>query len=168
MQSTTFIELPESPLTENRNSGGGLRIFSDKRTPNDMVDRSVVKVKAKLSAPIQGVPIYFKSYDIDEPSTDSLPIDTGGNSNGSDNRGISFGSISCSATGNACSFSPSGTEYTMTDAKGEATVYFSVSGLGRLANPGDNFAIQGFLIKIKSLIFSIGGGRAAIPDLLFL
>lgn len=138
VQSTEFIELPESLLTENRNAGGGKRIFPDKITPDDQIDRSIVQVKTKLSVPQSNVPIYVSPYDLDEPGTDAQPLDTGGNSDGFDNRGTSIGSIYCSLTPvTVCPATSSGTYYATTDSNGEAVIYFSV----RFAHPGDNFAI---------------------------
>jgi hypothetical protein len=138
VQSTTFLELPESPLSDNHNAGGGKRIFPDKLTPNDPIDRSIVKVKAKISVAQPNVNVYFKSFDIDEPSTDSLPIDINGNSNGNDNRGFGGSTIYCSSSPlNPCPLSSNAVEYATTDSNGEVVVYISV----RSANPGDNFAV---------------------------
>jgi hypothetical protein len=67
----------DSFLLVNPNSGGGLRIFPCKQTPNDKVNRRIVKVKATFDVPPEIVVanVYFKSFDVDDPSSDTLPID---------------------------------------------------------------------------------------------
>lgn len=138
VQSTVLIALPESPLSDNNNAGGGKRIFYDKLTPTDTVDRSIVKVKVTLSAPTQGITVYVKKYDIDEPATDTLPLDTNGNSNGGDNRGYASSSLFCSIDPlNVCPLSSNAVQYTTTDNNGEAIFYLTV----KEANSGDNFAV---------------------------
>lgn len=138
VESTVMIGLPESPLTANPNSGGGLRIYPHKRTPTDTDNRSYVRIKAKISPAIAGVPVYFRSYDMDEPGTDSLPLDRNGTNSGDDNRISSFNEIYCAVNPIVnCSISPGNTYYAVTDGSGEAVIYFSVGDTA----PGDNFAV---------------------------
>lgn len=146
--STVFEQLPESPLTENHNAGGGKRIFPDQNVPNEFdqlqIDRARVKVRFKLGAQVQGVRIYFKAFDIDEPSTDSLPIDINGSSSGGDNRALSTGTIYCSTNPITDCPVSGNTQYVTTNNAGEAFVYFSLRfspSSHTVAGPGDNFAI---------------------------
>jgi hypothetical protein len=107
--------------------GGGQRIFPDKDDPSTTIDpyrHDIVQVKVLITPVKQGVKVYFKSYDLDDPSAAMLPLDddTGANT-GNDNRG-----------------SPkSGTFKTtsaLTDASGIATLNFVTT-----MQPGDNFAV---------------------------
>lgn len=68
-------------------SDKGKRIFPDKNSAADNTDRAKVRVKATVTPITQGVTIYFQSYDIDDPSTNSSLLDTTG-SGGNDNKGL--------------------------------------------------------------------------------
>lgn len=157
VQSTTFVALPESPLTDNHNAGGGKRIFPDKRFPGDMTNRTMVQVKARISVAQPNINVYFRNFDIDEPSTDTLPIDVNGRSNGFDNRGVDTnGEFYCpNSPGGICPFSTDlEVRYAPTDANGEAIIYFSVlSG----ASPGDNYAIAASTKESDLIASSIDG-----------
>lgn len=106
------------------------RIFPDKLTPNDIVSRKSVRVKAVLSQPIANVTVYFKNFDVDDPSIDPIIDDTG--VNGNDNReGRVIGqSYPPSAAGVLTATSAT------TNSNGEAIVYFTVT-----KQPGDNFVV---------------------------
>jgi hypothetical protein len=115
-----FIAL-NSALDSNPNASGGQRIFPDKQTPSDTVDRKKVRIKAttRLGA---NKTIYFKAFDIDDPSTDFAPVDPN-SSAGNDNRG----------TPQAGTFTAASA---ITDSNGIAQLDFSTT-----MQPGDNFVI---------------------------
>ena len=77
----------DSALDGNPNTGGGLRIFPDKQSPQDAVDRRTVRVRAITSEPVPGLPVFFRSFDLDDPSSDDKPVDPNG-PDGDDNLGI--------------------------------------------------------------------------------
>ncbi len=132
---TTRIEPPQvvdvawealdSPLDKNPNPGGGKRIFPGKATPSDTLDRRRVKVKATISPPKEGVKIFFRAFDVDDPSSDTAPVDPNG-SNGDDNYGLLYYNQAGTLG------SPSAT----TNAQGEATADFTVT-----MQPGDNYKV---------------------------
>ncbi|MDQ3814426.1 MAG: hypothetical protein M3347_10795, partial [Armatimonadota bacterium] len=75
-----------SPLDGNPNASGGQRIFPDRNSPIDMIVRNTVRVRAKISKAKAGIPVYFRLFDVDDPSTNNAPVDANG-ANGGDNRG---------------------------------------------------------------------------------
>jgi len=81
-------------LTECPNNGG-LRIFPGKTIPEDEFPfRNVVGVRAKLAAPapVSGVKLWFRVFDVDDPSADTAPVDDEQNRpKHSDNRPSSAG-----------------------------------------------------------------------------
>src|SRR6185369_11366118 len=86
VQSVTIDKIdPATEFNDNPNTGGGKRVFPDKNDPSDTVDRKRVRVTALTSLPSKKT-IYFKSFDLDDPSANAAPIDTNG-SVGDDNRG---------------------------------------------------------------------------------
>lgn len=64
---------------------GGLRIFPDDNSPMENANRQTIRVSASISEARAGQMVYFRSFDIDDPSTD-LTIDPNGNL-GDDNNG---------------------------------------------------------------------------------
>ncbi len=129
VQSVVF-EAINSPLDHNPNAGGGLRIFPDKQSPTDTLNRRRVRVKATLNAAVAGVTVFFRSFDIDDPSSDIAPIDPNGPA-GNDNQGMpQEGTLICPKT--PCS--------AQTDVNGVAQVEFEVT-----TNPGDNFKVAASL-----------------------
>jgi hypothetical protein len=109
----------DSPLDANPNAGGGLRIFAEKAKPNGPV---LNEVSVTAAVGVAGVPVAFKSFDMDDPSTDQAPVDPNG-AEGNDNRGIPVaGTLS--------------SESAMSDAFGFATVTFKTT-----LQPGDNFKV---------------------------
>jgi hypothetical protein len=116
--SVEFIA-KDSPLDANPGPGGGLRIYPDKQTPADAVDRHAVTVKALATEPKAGLAIYFKSFDVDDPSSDAKPIDGNGNA-GNDNMGVA----------------PDLNNAAYTDLTGAAEQTFMVS-----SRPGDNYRV---------------------------
>ncbi len=96
---------------------GGKRIFPDKKTYDDPYPdrRTIVTVKATITPAIDNKHVYFKNFDVDDPS----PVDA--DTTGPDNNGGN-GALS--------------TNDAVTEDSGEARVRFAVT-----MNPGDNFRI---------------------------
>ncbi len=147
---TDDLPLDVNPAT---NPGGGVRIFPDKKTPAETVDRRKIKVKAQYSQATAGVRIYFRNFDVDDPSADVAPIDandTASVNTGNDNNGNVDGTaatrgglLSVPAAGqpnpyNCQPFSNSSASGVSceTDSTGVAKVDFTVT-----MQPGDNFAV---------------------------
>jgi len=125
---------PASILDDNPNAGGGKRTFPDKNSPSDTVNRKKVRVKV-LTSFGAGQTIYFKSFDLDDPSTDAAPVDSNGSA-GNDNRG---GSGTSQQFGILSPVGGSGTTNSVsaaTDANGLASADLMVT-----MQPGDNFMV---------------------------
>lgn len=135
VQTTTFVDLI-SPLDANPNAGGGKRIFPDKPELNNQEDRNTVQVKVRISSPIAGIPVYFKPFDLDEPSTNSLPLDINDNNSGGDNRSaVGTGIFACLE---GCEVIANNIYKTQTNASGETSLIFAVAPD---THPGDNFVV---------------------------
>jgi len=108
---------------------GGKRIFPDKKSYDDTnaADRKKVRVKATITPAVDNRKIYFKGWDVDDPSTNPIidTYDCPSGPSGPDNYG----------TGASLSSSDA-----ITDGSGEARVTLTVS-----MNPGDNFKIAASL-----------------------
>lgn len=118
VESVVF-EAIDSPLDANPNAGGGQRIFPEKQTETDTVDRKKVRVKAKITPAEANLQVFFKSFDVDDPSSDVAPVDPNGAA-GDDNRGApKAGTLNMTSA--------------MTDAAGVATVELTMP-----MQPGDN------------------------------
>jgi hypothetical protein len=137
------IEMTEidSPISDNPNPGGGKRIYPDRTAPgDDVVNRKRVRIVVATEPLVADATIYLKSFDLDDPSANSSPIDTNASA-GDDNRGTPQAGI-LAAVG------ASGTSNTLTlraDGSGYASADFTVT-----MQPGDNFMIaasvdEGFL-----------------------
>lgn len=111
-------------IDANPNTGGGQRIFPDKDSPSDTVNRQQIRVTAQIGDNQPGVTVYFRNFDLDDPSADNI-IDPNGN-DGDDNNG----SVNGSVAGQLSSASA------VTNSSGQASVTFTVT-----RQPGDNFAI---------------------------
>lgn len=109
-----------SPLDTNPNAGGGFRMFPDKTSPDDTVPRKTVLIKATLSSAQPGITVYFKAYDVDDPSSDHPSLDANG-FEGRDNRQVQGLDAVVPAT---------------TDSSGVARVVLTVS-----MQPGDNYKL---------------------------
>ncbi len=105
-------------------NNGGKRVFPGKKDPTDTdaLLRRRVQVRAKISPPVEGVEIYFRPFDVDDPFTDSSPLDSNGSAGG-DNRVGGWAMI--------------GGWPSVTDSSGEATAVFSLNS----RQPGDNFVM---------------------------
>jgi hypothetical protein len=135
VQSVTIDKIDQATLfDDNPNTGLGKRVFPDKNGPSDTVDRKRVRVNALTSLGSKKT-IYFKSFDLDDPSTDAGPVDTNGPT-GNDNRGgqgsaAQFGILSAvGGTGTTNSASAK------TDNNGTASVDLTVT-----MQAGDNFMV---------------------------
>lgn len=147
------IQTDDLSIDANPNVGGGLRIFPDKKIPAETVDRRRIRVKAQHSQTTAGARIYFRNFDVDDPSADVAPIDTNDTATvklGNDNNGNVDGTTAtragqfvvppagqpnpynCQTFSNA---SASGVSCE-TDASGTAKVDFIVT-----QQPGDNFEV---------------------------
>src|SRR5439155_23645948 len=137
VQSVTIDKIDAATIfNDNPNTGGGKRVFPDKNNPgtSDQVDRRKVRVNALTSFGSKEF-IYFKFFELDDPSTDAAPVDTTGSA-GNDNRGgqgtaAQFGILSA-VGGNGTTNSASA----KTDANGLASVDLTVT-----MQPGDNFMV---------------------------
>ena len=111
------------------------RIFPDRTSPTDTINRKTVRVKAVVGKP--NVTVYFKKVDVDDPTADSTVDDTG--ALGNDNReGRTIGQpypATAAGTFSDCTLTANGCSKT-TNSSGEAIVYFTVT-----KQPGDNFVV---------------------------
>ena len=149
IQSVVFEQAPGGgpinlhPTINGLNSTNrGQRIYTGRQTlatgtpesATDGANRAKVRVKAKLANSQQGVTIHFATFDMDDPSANTAPLDSNGYS-GNDNKG----SVSGKKEG---TLSLPGTSSTNTTASaptnnmGEAIVELTVT-----KQPGDNFAV---------------------------
>ena len=115
-----------SDIDDNPNWNGGKRIFPDKQSPTDTLARDKVRLRAKVTPELPNIPLYFKAFDVDDPTPSSMDsnnvIDSNGDA-GNDNRGSpSSGTLSATSG--------------VTDNNGEIVLEFTVS-----KQPGDNFRI---------------------------
>lgn len=121
----------DSPMDTNPNAGGGSRIFPDRQSAADTVNRRRIRIRATLSSPVAGFTVFFRSFDLDDPSSDASPVDPN-SSNGDDNRGTPargvLSQINTTGTSNILS--------AQTDANGVAEGDFTVT-----MQPGDNFMV---------------------------
>lgn len=135
--SVTYETINSAVTNDNPQSlGGGRRIFPDRQSPDDQTNRRIVRVRAQLAnsggtpAFTSGVPVYFRNFDVDDPSSEPMIDDNG--DLGNDNRDGRF-------VGSPYPPSAAGTlsnTFGTTDANGVATVDFTVT-----RQPGDNFVI---------------------------
>jgi hypothetical protein len=132
-----------SPMDENPNTGSGRRIYPDKDTPTDGFDRRKIRVKAQYGLNSAGVRIYFRNFDLDDPSASSAPIDDETSPTGNDNRGDVDDMMNTKAglltipnpNPNDCQPFTGGVSC-LTDTNGVATVDFTTT-----KQPGDNFTV---------------------------
>lgn len=126
------------------NNNGSKRIFPDKLTYNDAYPsrRDRVSVKATVEPPIAGITVYFRVWDVDDPSSTTAPVDPSGAITGPDNRGQAawvgepIGEATTTAT---------------TDSNGLATATLIVS-----MQPGDNYRVTAACINHSTGLGSQG------------
>ncbi len=127
VQSVIWKDLYPNQLDDNPNPGGGWRIFPDKQSPNDTANRRTVGLEAQVEPPLTNVTVHFTSFDVDDPWTNSGPIDTDFFMLGDeDNRG----SVNGKRAGELTFASAN------TDTSGRATNILTVT-----MQPGDNFRV---------------------------
>jgi hypothetical protein len=139
------IATGDLPIDVNPNTDGGLRIYPDKKLPGENVDRRTIRVKAQYSNMTPNVRIYFRNFDVDDPSADTSPVDSNDTpavKNGNDNRGnvdgttgTRAGTFSAPQGSSGCQTFGSGMSC-LTDSNGTAVVNYTLT-----MNPGDNFAV---------------------------
>lgn len=112
------------PIDTNPNAEGGLRTFPDDDVPMENQNRQTIRVRASISEQHAGVTVYFRNFDLDDPSTD-MTIDPNGTGENDNN-----GNVGNSSAGQLSAVSAT------TNAQGFAIVNFTVT-----RQPGDNFAI---------------------------
>jgi len=119
------------------NPGGGKRIYPDKKVYEDTDDeadmRRKVIVEATIRPVIEDMTVYFKWWDVDDPSTSST-IDENG-PDGGDNNGA------CGGLGLLGGLLK---DERQTNSSGEARITFDVSMC-----PGDNFKIAASCVEAK-------------------
>lgn len=136
------IDTTDLPIDRNPNVGDGRRIFSDKKDAGDTVDRRKIRVKAQYGENTAGVMIYFRNFDLDDPSANAAPIDAEPTLNaGDDNNGNVDGTTNTRAGQLSSKNSRDCRGFSKglacpTDATGIATVDFTVT-----RQPGDNFTV---------------------------
>jgi hypothetical protein len=91
--------------------------------------RDTVNIRAQICPPQAGVNVFFRSVDIDDPTTDQAPVDPNG-ALGNDNNGVPN-------TGTLAGQDATGVATAVTNALGRARVDFTVT-----LQPGDNFRIE--------------------------
>jgi hypothetical protein len=128
---SVIFEQINSPIDGNPNMGNGRRIFPDKESPTDAVNRKVIKVKAMLNGlPSPGSKVRFKVFDVDDPDTNTV-IDSNGvigdDNRGSPKPGTLSGDLMMPGTSD---FIDIGT------AEIEVAAYLTVT-----MQPGDNFVV---------------------------
>jgi hypothetical protein len=140
--SVTFqlVNQGTTGIDSNPNPGGGRRIFPDSDMPGETVNRQQVKVTARIEDNQPGVTVYFRNYDLDDPSNDPV-IDPNG-SDGDDNNGA----VNGSSAGQLSQTSA------VTNSNGEASVIFTVT-----RQPGDNFAIAASIDRSVLLAVTVNG-----------
>lgn len=106
----------------NTNTGGGQRIFPDRELLGSPAAQRTVRVRAVVNPAKAGIKVFFKAFDMDDPTTDAAPVDTNGAAGG-DNIGVPHQG----ALDHAFAF---------TNAAGEATAILTVS-----RHPGDNYKV---------------------------
>jgi uncharacterized repeat protein (TIGR01451 family) len=118
-----------SPLVENDHPiyGGGDAIFPDRVSPTDSTPRNRLRLQAQLEPAKPNIRIYFRSFDVDDPSPSPI-IDPTGDA-GNDNLGEPrAGQFTTSAADRASA---------VTNQYGRATMdFFEVT-----MQPGDNFRV---------------------------
>lgn len=120
------FEPENSPLDNNPNAGGGLRVFPERMSPVETDFRESVFVTATVFPAAPGVEVNFRLFDPDDPSSNAAPVDpngAAGNDNLSDltNRPVA-GVLNSSIV--------------RTDRFGKASVRLTLS-----KQPGNNFAV---------------------------
>ncbi len=159
---TSYTALDANPGTDgvaNPNGSEGQRIYPDKISVADVtatnpIDRSLVKVNATIAPEIPNLTVYFASFDLDDPSTNTT-IDTNGVS-GNENNGVVVNSKSGAfvnpANSGRCSASIVGTPTnnhisTISCSPSTETPTIVTTDYKVTMQPGDNFAVAASLTE---------------------
>ena len=142
------LAIDTNPNTPNcaevdSSAGCGQRIFSDDKVPLDGTDRRKIRVKAKYNGVALGLRIYFRSFDVDDPSANAAPIDPNG-SLGDDNNGLVDGTANTKngkfsipqPNPQNCALFAGGISCEVNNNTGIATAEFITT-----MQPGDNFTV---------------------------
>lgn len=140
-------DVTTNPGNGQAGSNEGDRIFPDRNSPLDTtVDRSWVKVNAKVLPVGAGYKVFFGSFDLDDPSANVSPIDTNGvlgNDNNGRVNGSRSGDFTIPPSGYACTdhitgppSDPVSKVACTTASDGTATAVFKTT-----MQPGDNFTV---------------------------
>lgn len=145
---TLRFEAINSPLSANAHPTApiGLRMFPDRPTPTDTLEFRTVTVKARIKPVLEGVPVHFRVFDMDDPTSDHVDLDANGTAGG-DNRGDGTTTPAAGALGVLVNPPNPGPrvftagpdparETTLTNVKGEAEAVLLVS-----RQPGNNFKV---------------------------
>ncbi len=136
VQSVVWEQI-NRPLSANNHPTGtvGVKMFPDKDSPSDTAEARTVRVVATVNPPTNGIPIYFRVLDVDDPSTNASPVDandtTVGVGAGGDNRSDGTGT----PNGGALSASSALSFYSGSGIA-TASVVLTVS-----RQPGNNFRV---------------------------
>jgi hypothetical protein len=135
---TVAFEAVDSPLTNNpAGMGGGQRVFPDKNGPSDSTNRKIVLVRATVdgkSTKENPITVYFKAFDVDDPSSDSI-IDTNGTLGGDNRLNAGPGTFTTSTAINQPGTS-SEISVTIPPLLDQAVVYLTVT-----MQPGNNVVV---------------------------
>lgn len=123
ISSVEWVTVDGSALIPNTNPGGGFIIFPGKNAPGDPSDNKRIKVRATVTPPTPGVMVFFKLFDVDDPTTDAAPVD-GNGAMGGDNRNAYPHAVALTAASG------------MTDAAGVVETFLDTS-----LSPGDNYRV---------------------------
>lgn len=115
-----------SPVDNNPNAGGGLRIFADRNSPSDTSFRDSVIVTATISPPAPYVEVNFRVYDLDDPSSNAAPLDPNGTVGNDNLPDLTFRPLSGTLSGPGA----------RTNNLGQASVRLTVGW-----QPGNNYAV---------------------------
>jgi hypothetical protein len=123
VQCVYWETYPGNTWLDSCPNNGGLRVFPDKESPDQewVPQRAWVLVNAIVTPPIENMTVFFRLFDVDDPSSNTAPVDSndGDGDRGDDNRSVgSWG----------------GLVYGTTDSDGKATIPVEVS-----MQPGDNY-----------------------------
>jgi len=133
------VPLDDNPGNGTNGTDTGQRIFPGKAAPNDLQpeDRRRAQVIAELAPPLEHFPVKLCSYDVDDPSSNTDPVDDEETqwpqTENDDNRSHPNSGIPTRGR-----FVDTGTPNTEadTDNQGKATATFEVT-----MQPGDNFRV---------------------------
>jgi hypothetical protein len=143
---STYEVVDANPGNGTTGTADGKRFFPDKiNSADNTTDRQLIRVKANVLPAAVNLKVYFGSYDLDDPSAITTPLDTT-NADGKDNKGNVNGSQSgefAMLPGNTCDGASTGSlpnhvnRIACTTASGGTTA----AGFKVTMQPGDNFAI---------------------------